>query len=123
MGITDASNIIHRDVTPNSCTSTLLKNAVFWDVTLWALVRTDGPEKTSASIIRVIFPRRMRRLLLTANVVPSSPILVTLMMQAQSSSETSIFTTATQRNIPKDGILRSHQRENPQILCRYVAVL
>jgi hypothetical protein len=50
--------------------------------------------------------------LVTANVVPSSPILVTLMMGAFSSSETSVFTTATWRNIPEGGILHSHRREN-----------
>jgi hypothetical protein len=41
----------------------------------------------------------LRRLLVTANVVPSSPILVTFMMEAQSFSETSIHTRATQRKM------------------------
>jgi hypothetical protein len=40
-------------------------------------------------------------------VVPSSKILVTLMMQALGSSETLALTRATRRNNPGDGILRS----------------
>jgi hypothetical protein len=41
-------------------------------------------------------------LLVTASAVPSSPILVTLMMEAPSSSGTSVLTRATRRNIPED---------------------
>jgi hypothetical protein len=43
----------------------------------------------------------VRRWLVTANVAPSSPILVTLMMEELSSSETSVLTRATRRNIPR----------------------
>jgi hypothetical protein len=51
-------------------------------------------------------------LLVTANDVSSSPILVTLMMEAIRSSETLVLTGTTWRNIPEDGILHGHRREN-----------
>jgi hypothetical protein len=88
-----------------------------------ALVRTDVSEELSASTIRVTriaelgttvvaFLRSVHRLLATADVFPSSQIFLTLMMEALSSSETSVLTRATKRNIPEDGNLHSHRHEN-----------
>jgi hypothetical protein len=64
---------------------------------LVSLVRTDVSEECSASIIRVC------QVLVVANVL-SSPTLVSLMMEAICSSETSVLTRATWRNIQNDGI-------------------
>jgi hypothetical protein len=86
-----------------------------------ARVRTEVSEELSASISRVtriselgtlVILRSVCRLPVNTNVVILSPILATLMMEALSSSQTSVLPTVTRRNNPEDGILHSHRREN-----------
>jgi hypothetical protein len=68
-----------------------MKNGVVWDV-LGCLICIPCQRASDASY----------------GYVPSSPILVTLIMEALNSFETSVLTRATWRNIPEDAVLLSH---------------
>jgi hypothetical protein len=56
-----------------------MKNVVFWDVTPCGSYKTDVSRERIAS--HIVFLCSVPWLLVTANVVPNSPILVTLMME------------------------------------------
>jgi hypothetical protein len=70
-------------------------------------------------LIWLMFHCSVFQLLVTANIVPSTLIRVTVMMEAISSSDTSVLTRATRRHIPEDGIIHSHCRKN---LRSYIAL-
>jgi hypothetical protein len=83
-----------------------------------ALIRTDVSEDRSASIIRVTRIEELGTMLAvtsnlrTLRINTSSPILLTRIIEAICSSETSVLTRTTRHNIPEDGNLHSHRREN-----------
>jgi hypothetical protein len=74
-----------------------------------ALVRTGVSEELITFIIRVTTIGELGTKLA---VVRSSAILFTLTMEALSSSETSVLTRSTRRNIPEDTSVHSYSCEN-----------
>jgi hypothetical protein len=96
-----------------------MKYAIFWDgepccscknrriASIFKVTRIGGRGKT----LVLLFLRSVLRVLVTAIVVSSRMILVTLIMEAPRSSETSVLTRATRCHIPKYDI-HSHRREN-----------
>jgi hypothetical protein len=88
-----------------------MKNVLFCDM---ALVKTEISRELITSIITVeriddlTFLRSLRELLITVNIVSSSLILFTTMMEVIRSFETSVLTRATWHYIPEDGNLHQN---------------
>jgi hypothetical protein len=119
---------LRSTIRSNSHSATFCPNSIhsheeylLWMLRHVAFVTTDISEESIASIIRkTVFLHSVLRLLVSANVASGSPILFTLMLVEIRPSEISVPSRVTRRNIPEDGILHSHRREN---LGAYIALI
>jgi hypothetical protein len=105
---------------------------------LWrrvALERTEVSEERDPCMIRVTRIGELGTTLAvisnwsklrrnSGNVVPSSPIIVTVIMKEIRSSKTSVLIRATRRHIPEDGIPHSYRRGKLKsyIIFIYIAI-
>jgi hypothetical protein len=64
------------------------------------------PSSGALRRVALVFLRSVLRLLVPANIIPSSLIPFTMMTEPMHSSETSVPTITIERKVPEDGILQ-----------------
>jgi hypothetical protein len=80
-------------------------------VSLCKILGFHGADYEECHLKDLAFLRSLRWLLVTDSVVATSPILVTLLMEAIGSSKTSVHTKVTRRSIPEGDTFHSHRHE------------
>jgi hypothetical protein len=76
-------------------------------------------EEKLPHVTDMVFLHGVLQLLVTSNIVPSSLILVILIMEVLHFCETSVLTRYTRCNMPEDSIVHGHRCEN---LKSYIAL-